>query len=59
MLIRIGADCDFFPRDSEHGTPVAIGEMLHNYIFGILIHVPLYYTNTNTTHDTLILIMIH
>jgi hypothetical protein len=27
--------------------------------FNILIHVQLYYTITNTTHDTLILLMIH
>jgi hypothetical protein len=59
MLIRIGADCVFVRGDSEYGTPVAIWEMLHNSIFCILINVLLYYTNTNTTHGTLILLVIH
>jgi hypothetical protein len=33
MLIRIGADTDFFRGDSEYGTPVAILEMLHTSMF--------------------------
>jgi hypothetical protein len=31
----------------------------YDILIRILIHVLLYYTNTNTIHDTLILLMIH
>jgi hypothetical protein len=36
-----------------------LSDVFAGYLLRMLIHVLLYYTNTNTTHDTLILLMIH